>query len=213
MQLRITPAVLNLIIINFLIWLASFAICKISYHWFTDLFLCRSTLVLERPSACEFKLYQLLTSFFIHDGPFLPNGGFGHIFFNMLFLFFIGPPIEEVIGTKRFIFLYLFVGIVGCLITALLDPLPYPSIGSSVATSGIFLVLAAYYPDMTFILFPIPIPIKAKYFLLGYATLTFIFLLQSLSNPQVSQGSISHFSHLAGMFAGWLYMQVEKYTR
>jgi membrane associated rhomboid family serine protease len=210
MQFRTTPAVLNLIIINFLIWLASFAICKISISFFTDLFLCRSTLILDRAPACDFKFYQLFTSVFIHDGPYLPGGGWGHIFFNMLFLFFIGPPLEEVIGSKRFISLYLFAGIVGCIITALLDPLPNPSLGSSVATSGIFLVLAAYFPDMTFMLFPIPIPIKAKYFVLFYAAISFILIIPSLRGTIGSQSNISHFSHLAGMFAGWLYMQIEK---
>nr|WP_293833896.1 rhomboid family intramembrane serine protease [uncultured Arsenicibacter sp.] len=52
----------------------------------------------------DFRPIQLLTHMFLH-------GGLGHIFSNMLGLFFFGPMLEGVWGSRRFAFFYLFTGL------------------------------------------------------------------------------------------------------
>lgn len=51
-----------------------------------------------------FAPHQFVTYMFLHDG-------FGHIFGNMLGLFFFGPMLEQVWGSKRFTIFYLITGI------------------------------------------------------------------------------------------------------
>lgn len=52
----------------------------------------------------HFQPYQLFTHFFTH-------ANFRHIFFNMLMLFFFGPLLEQVWGSKRFLNFYLITGV------------------------------------------------------------------------------------------------------
>ena len=56
-----------------------------------------------------FKLWQLVTYMFVHRG-------FGHLLFNMIALYFFGPPIERVLGKERFLFFYLTCGIGAALV-------------------------------------------------------------------------------------------------
>lgn len=53
-----------------------------------------------------FQPYQIFTYMWLH-------GGFRHIFGNMLILFFAGPMLEQVWGSKRFLIFYLACGIGG----------------------------------------------------------------------------------------------------
>jgi membrane associated rhomboid family serine protease len=50
--------------------------------------------------------WRLLTACFVHIGIF-------HLFINMLSLWFIGPKLEQMLGSLRFLFFYLLAGIVG----------------------------------------------------------------------------------------------------
>jgi len=56
----------------------------------------------------NYYIWTLLTSMFLH-------ASFFHLFFNMFSLFFIGTFVEQIIGRKRFIWLYLASGIFGAL--------------------------------------------------------------------------------------------------
>ena len=56
-------------------------------------------LILSRP-------WTIVTYMFLHGSP-------GHIFFNMLALYFFGPRLEARIGSRRFLGLYLASGVMG----------------------------------------------------------------------------------------------------
>ena len=63
----------------------------------------------------NFQPIQVVTYFFIHS-----QKDIGHLFFNMLSLFFFGPFVEQQLTSKRFLQLYLFCGIgVGLLTTGI----------------------------------------------------------------------------------------------
>jgi len=93
MGFNITPAVRNLIIINILIALLGFGGLKIA-----DL------LSLRNINSEGFAPYQFFSYMFAH-------GGFGHILFNMLGLFFFGPMLEKIWGPQKFVFFYIFCGV------------------------------------------------------------------------------------------------------
>lgn len=142
-----------------------------------------------------FAFYQVLTYFFTHFSFF-------HIFANMWVLWSLGSAVEGVLGQKKFLWLYFFTGIGSGLVLAYLDTSPIPVIGASTAVSGVFSAFAYLFPEAHLMIFPIPIPFKARNILLGYAGLS---LLLALWRPNM--GGISHLGHLSGIVLGYVWMR------
>lgn len=69
------------------------------------------------------------------------------------------------------------------------------TIGASGAIFGLLLGFAMTFPNMPLYLFFIPVPIKAKYMVIGYAVLEFFLGVGG-------SGTIAHFAHLGGMLFG-----------
>ncbi|MDB5257760.1 MAG: rhomboid family rane protein [Chitinophagaceae bacterium] len=105
MNLRITPAVKNLLFINFGVYVLAIFIY---YQYQINI---NDYLGLHSFFSKSFQAYQFVTYMFMHE--FVRDGQlvFGHVFFNMLALFFLGPILENRWGSKRFIFFYLFTGL------------------------------------------------------------------------------------------------------
>ena len=139
-----------------------------------------------------FGLWQLVSYGFLH-------GGLAHLFFNMFALYMFGVPIERAWGTKRFLQFY-FVCMIGAglvqLAVAHLAGEIYPTIGASGAVFGLLLAFGVMYPNVRLMLLFPPIPIKAKWFVIGYGLLTLVFGVTG------TMGSVAHFAHLGGMFFG-----------
>ena len=139
-----------------------------------------------------FAPWQLLTYGFLH-------GGIGHLFFNMFALYMFGLPIEQAWGTKRFVIFYL-VCIVGAglvqLLTAAVTGDIYPTIGASGGVFGLLLAFGMMYPNQRIMLLIPPVPIKAKWFVIGYGALTLFFGVTG------TMAGVAHFAHLGGMLFG-----------
>lgn len=140
-----------------------------------------------------FAPWQLVTYGFLH-------GGLGHVFFNMFALYMFGLPVERLWGTRRFI-IYYFVclvgaGIVQLTVTALTGQV-YPTIGASGAVFGLLLAFGMMYPNATIMLLIPPVPMKAKYFVVGYGLLTLFFGVTG------TMSGVAHFAHLGGMLFGF----------
>ncbi len=139
-----------------------------------------------------FAPWQLLTYGFLH-------GGLGHLFFNMFALYMFGLPIEQAWGTKRFVIFYL-VCIVGAglvqLLTAAVSGEIYPTIGASGGVFGLLLAFGMMYPNQRIMLLIPPVPIKAKWFVIGYGALTLFFGVTG------TMAGVAHFAHLGGMLFG-----------
>lgn len=73
-----------------------------------------------------------------------------------------------------------------------------PTVGASGAVFGILLAFGMLFPNTPLMIIPIPIPIKAKWLVIGYGALE---LYLGVTQPG---SNIAHFAHLGGMIFGFL---------
>lgn len=179
--------------------------------------------------ASDFHVYQLITYMFMH-------GGWMHIIMNMFMLWMFGMVIENVWGPKKFLFYYIVCGIGAGLCQEVaqyasyviqgLDAYQFVNAGGSqmpmdaylnlmttVGASGaIYAVLLAFgmlFPDERMFIIPIPIPIKAKWIVVGSVALE---LFYALGQPG---DGVAHVAHLGGMLFGFIlikYWQKHPYS-
>lgn len=190
------PAIKTLILINvavFLIMLLSPIVDRFLY-----LFGALWPIASSGREGVSFQVWQLVTYMFMH-------GSLPHILFNMFALWLFGTEIENYWGTKEFIAYYFICGIGAALINLLTTiGTPYPTVGASGAVFGILLAFGMMFPNRYIFLYFL-FPIKAKYFVAGYAAIE---LLMGFSNSGMgSQSNIAHFAHLGGMIFGFAYIK------
>lgn len=154
----------------------------------------------------EGKLWTLLSYSFLHSYP-----GLLHIFANMLGLYFIGRAIEPILGSRPFLTLYLASAIAGSLLYLCFhfDPSGPRGVlvGASAAVSGILAFFCLIKPEerITLLLFfIIPISLKPKWLLRGYATISLALLF---TEELYGNGNLAHSAHLGGLLTGLLYYQ------
>lgn len=74
----------------------------------------------------------------------------------------------------------------------------WTTVGASGAIYGILLAFGMLYPEEHMFIFPLPVPIKAKFFVVGYAAIE-LFMAFSTSGD-----GVAHLAHLGGMLFGFL---------
>ena len=79
----------------------------------------------------EGEYWRLVTPIFIH-------AGFSHLLFNCFSLIIIGPGLEDILGTFRFVLLFMLSGILANILTFFAEPLMYAHVGASGSIYGIF---------------------------------------------------------------------------
>jgi membrane associated rhomboid family serine protease len=142
----------------------------------------------------KYYLWQLVTYIFLH-------GGFFHILFNMFGLYMFGSELEQTWGTKQFTKFFFICGIGAALTSVVVSPnSPIPIIGASGAIFGLLLAYGVLFPDRLIYLYMI-IPIKAKWFVVIFGTITF------LSALSATGGGVAYVAHLGGMIFGFLYLK------
>ncbi|MBR4533309.1 MAG: rhomboid family intramembrane serine protease [Bacteroidaceae bacterium] len=212
MNLNMPPVTKNLLIINLLMYLAKVVAVRYGID-FDDL------LGLHFFLASDFKLYQLFTYMFVH-------GSFTHIFFNMFAVWMFGRVMEQVMGSQRFLFYYVVCGLGAGLVQegaqyieyvyqglsaydtvniggGMMVPMEsflnrWTTVGASGAVYGILLSFGMTFPEERMFIIPIPFPIKAKWFVIGYAVIE---LMSALGN---TGDGVAHMAHLGGMLFGLL---------
>ncbi len=146
-----------------------------------------------RPDVVLFRPWTVITYMFVH-------AGFLHILFNMIALFFFGPPVEERLGSTEFLKYYLICGLGGAALSFVFA-LHTMIVGASGAIYGIMLAYALWWPDSPIYIWGI-LPVKAKWLLLAFVGLDLFFALA----PGGYDGT-AHFAHLGGVAAGLLYLK------
>jgi membrane associated rhomboid family serine protease len=155
--------------------------------------------------ACLFRPYYLLrrqqyltifSSGFVH-------ADLGHLLFNMFTFYFFAFPMERLFGTRYFVALYAF-GLVashGCTYFKHRTNSLYASLGASGAISAVLFAYIVYFPTTTLIVFPIPVPIPAALFAVGYVAYSYWASTQE-------RGRINHDAHLCGALSGLIFVLV-----
>ena len=148
------------------------------------------------------RIWQLLTFQFLHSTPWP-----WHVLFNCLGLYFFGRPVEEMVGEKKFLALYLLSGVAGGLFQALVTVvlprhMDIPVVGASAGVCGMIAIFCAINPmqELTTWIYFLPITIQARYFLIALGAYSVFGTLIPLS-------SVAHAAHLGGILLGLAYVR------
>lgn len=155
-------------------------------------------------------IWQLVTYLFLH-------ANFTHILFNLLYLAMFGASLEHTWGAKRF-YTYFFIcgisaGIVDVLVRSAMvvwwharpELFAIPTIGCSGAIYGVLLAVAVIMPHRQVWLFPLPVTISMRIFVIAMGAIEFF------STFGASGDGVSHVCHLGGMLAGYIYIRRGSY--
>lgn len=143
--------------------------------------------------------WQFGTYLFLHSGIW-------HLLLNMLMLWMFGMEVEQTLGPRRFVRLYVGGGLFGafCWLAANWSGPAY-LLGASAAVSAVMIAFATLVPDrpITMLLFFIvPLTMKAKW----WAWISVgIVAYCSLAD---SGGGVAHLAHLGGMVVGYVYVKL-----
>ena len=205
------PVVKNLLIINVLLFIATGVLSAPPFN--LDL---TNILGLHYWESDLFKPWQIVTYMFMH-------GNIPHILFNMFAVWMFGSHLENRWGSKRFLNYYLLTGLGAAFLHYLIfhfytlpgipsqvysNTFPLTAyeyflqnsvvVGASGSLFGILLAFGVLFPNTLLYLY-FAIPIKAKYFVIGYGLIE---LFSGISNNPGD--NVAHFAHLGGMLFGIL---------
>ncbi|MCR4660070.1 MAG: rhomboid family intramembrane serine protease [Bacteroidales bacterium] len=178
----LTPAVKHLLIINTIMYLAIVALER------RGLFGITNALALWSFGSGNFRVWQLVTYMFMH-------ANLSHLFFNMFALWMFGYVLENYWGTRRFVFYYMVCGLGAGLVNALIPG--GLTVGASGAVYGLLLAFGMLFPNERIYLYFL-VPIKAKWFVIGYAA------IELIEGVMATGDHVAHFAHLGGMVFGLL---------
>jgi membrane associated rhomboid family serine protease len=222
------PIVKNLLIINVLVFLAQslldkqYAITEKLMMWPVMPEKLHQLLVQTNylDESQKFHPYQIATHLFAHA----PAPAVYHILFNMFALWMFGRILENVWGGKRFLFFYLACGVGAAALHLAIQYLrceqllqdfanndisavkahlgaAAPALGASGAIMGVMAAFAYTFPNTELYIMFIPVPVKAKWAILGLAAVDLFGGVASISGD-----NIAHFAHLGGAITGFIIM-------
>ncbi len=109
-------------------------------------------------------------------------------------------------GGSAFGLYYLICGLGGAIfsfVVSLFTPV-MPFVGASAAVFGVSLAFAMHWPDAPIFVFPLPIPIKAKWLVIFLATTNLVFAVSGAND------GVAHLAHLGGFLFGFIYLKSEE---
>ena len=180
-----------LLVIN----ISIFFIINISVSVFSTDIIVRNLALPLNLNEFVFKFWTLFTYMFSHKD-------FGHVFYNMLLLYFTARTFLNFMSEKKLMFVYMMSGLFGGLILLVLSIL-FPNtftnsilFGASAAVLGVVAALALYIPNLPVSIFGI-LEMKYKF----YALL--IFAVSTIIDFNINTGG--KISHFGGAFFGLLF--------
>src|SRR5437667_3102431 len=180
-----------LLVFNILVFFLEYSDGSRSKNWFLEY----GALSLE--GLKQGFIWQFITFQFLH-------GGLPHLVFNSLGLYFFGRPLEGMLGRRDFLKLYLFSGVIGGVLQALLGfifpRIAGPMVGASAGICGLVAAFSVLAPDSQIYVWFV-LPIRARYFLPIMFGLTLLFLVTSV------ESHVAHAAHLGGILGGIAYLK------
>jgi membrane associated rhomboid family serine protease len=128
--------------------------------------------------------WQFVTAIFLH-------GSLVHLIYNMFALIMFGLMLEGLIGEKKFMYVFLFSGVVANFIAFNFYP---SSLGASGAIMGVLGMLAVLRPGMTVWAFNLPMPMFIAAILWAGGSVLGIF--------GFGDQNTGHIAHLSGIIIG-----------
>lgn len=204
------PIVTNLIIANVAVFIAQYIAGGLQPgNFITD------TFALHYYKADVYKPWQLLTHIFMH-------GGILHLLLNMYGLYMFGSIIERLWGPKKFLLFYFICGFGAALAQMAFYAFVFKdyapalfnssevelyktafnnniAVGASGAIMGLLVAYGYLFPNTEMMIMPIPIPIKAKWLVMGIIAID---LFSGFANR--AGDNTAHFAHLGGALTGFL---------
>jgi membrane associated rhomboid family serine protease len=157
-------------------------------------------------------IWQLVTYSFQHAGLF-------HILFNMLTLWMFGAQLEMGWKHRRFLEFYFYCVIAAALTTVSVAYLgtigtfgflgispETMTVGASGGIYGVMMAFALLYGNQKFMMFPLPVSIKAKYLVAILILISLVGALQGMGTGHRGE-SVAYFAHLGGALFGWVYIR------
>lgn len=185
-----------LIIINGIVFVFTFLMEPINFDFYKNTIL---PLVALIPGIFLTQPWTLLTSMFVHANIW-------HILSNMLGLYFFGEFLSNIIGEKKFLYLYFIGGVTGGLFYILFAYTLMPSmlraavVGASGAVYAVGGALAVMRPNARVMIFPFPVPIP-----LWLAILLGLLVITSGIAWQAHLGGV-----LTGVLMGYFFRRQER---
>ncbi len=204
------PVCKNLLIINILMFLATYVL-KLRGINLEDY------LGLHFFMADSHHIWQYVTYSFMH-------ANFNHLLFNMFAIWMFGYTLENIWGTKRFIF-FCFTAALGAALMQQItyyfmyrdialgmydyintgfEHIPYKiylnqinTVGASGIVFGLLLAFGMMFPN-TYIYLYFLLPIKTKWFVIGYI------VIELFNGVVGTSDGVAHFAHLGGALAGFI---------
>lgn len=168
----------------------------ISYKGFNDLSFFRK-FEFHVGSILKGEQIRMISSGFLHVDM-------GHLFFNMVTLWFFAPLVLAYLGNLTFVLVYMGSLIFGNLLTLLFNKnnYSYRAVGASGAVTGVLYSAILLQPDMMLgLFFVIPIPA----YLFGI-----LYLLYSIYGMKSKNDNIGHSAHFGGAVGGYVITLIEQ---
>jgi len=158
----------------------------------------------------------LFTAMFLHGSPM-------HLIGNMLYLWIVGDNVEEVLGSVRYIIVYLACGLVGSLAQIAAGPDSIiPTLGASGAIAGIMGAYVIWFPhhQIRVLVFQfitiMPIVLPAVVVIGGWILLQ-VYLGAGSFRKLGESGGVAYLAHvggvLTGIFAAFLFYGRAQYVK
>ena len=154
------------------------------------------------PSNLKTLLYtpwSIITYMFLHSGIF-------HILFNMLGLWWFGRTLEQMYGSREFLWFYLVAAVISGLAYVALDLATNQggaAIGASGSIMAVLCLFAWHFPTQTILVFFV-IPLQIRWLVVIYAVFDFSPVLMQLAGEGGNDG-IAHAAHAGGLIFGLCY--------
>jgi membrane associated rhomboid family serine protease len=139
----------------------------------------------------------LLTAMFLHGNPL-------HLVGNMLFLWIFGDNVEEVLGSIRYVIVYLICGLCGTLAQVATAPDSLiPSLGASGAIAGVMGAYLVWFPyhrvRVLLVRFVLEVP---ALWVIGIWIAAQVFQMAVSWSRPGEFGGVAYLSHVGGALAG-----------